>query len=104
MRDSGLARLAADVGADAMVHVLGDAFEHVAHRVVGHGGEVHDGIDTLQQALGDVTHVPEVLLVERPFRQNERAARRQREEGAVVAGEVASGCMRGRCRATIGPT
>jgi hypothetical protein len=62
-----------------VVDVEGDLLEPMAHRIVGDGGQMHDGIHVTEDVRWRPADVPEVLHVDAALRQDHRAREPGRE-------------------------
>ena len=90
-----------DAGAE--VDVVRDFLESLAHRVVGYGGEVHDGVDALQYLGAESAHIGEILDIGTALGKYLRVGEAVREVALVQADQCCLGIRLAKALKHRGP-
>ena len=69
MSDTGLTAQCGDSQRRLLVNGQRDLREPLSHRIVGYGGQIDHGIDTLEMPGSKITGIQKPLRVQHPFRQ-----------------------------------
>ena len=85
--NAGLFRFPRQFDSGFVVNLEGDVLINVAHGIIRDRGQINDGVDVLQQFLGKMPNIAEVLCIKAAFRQEARSGQAGSEITGVKAGE-----------------